>query len=119
MRARITEEQKTKIVQLRETGLGYREIGEAVGVNIWVAQYWGNPAAREKAKERFKKHSKQWRKRMMADEEAHKKYLEKYRPYIRKYMRERYQNDEKFRENAKRRSREYKLRKKRDDNNEQ
>jgi predicted transcriptional regulator len=74
--------------RLREEGLTYQEIADEVGFSASTVMYWVDPKHRRKRKEYMDGYAKEhyWKNRDY--------YLE----YNKKYIKERYNNDEEFRE---------------------
>lgn len=98
----ITNKQKQKIIELRESGLKIREISEKLGIKFATVHYHLNP---EKKKEQARKY---WRGLSIQQK---KERRARYKDYQIEYQRKKYNSDEDFKEKKKKLSRDYYKRK--------
>lgn len=89
-RKKVTKEILGEMKKLKETN-SYKKIAETFGVHVSTVMYHLNEKTRERIKERKRKNNKI-------------KDIDKYRKYQREYQRDRYHNDEEFREKQKKKS---------------
>lgn len=87
---KVTEELKITMKELREMGLTFSGIGKTLGLSESTVQYHLNP---------------KYRKETIARSIKNQKSRDK-KEYLKNYMKERYNNDEEFKERVKKDNRE-------------
>jgi hypothetical protein len=96
---KTTKEQINKIELLRKEGKKYKEIAEILGIDINKARYWADSNLRKN----MIVSSRKWL--LNKPIEQRRVIYNKRKEYFKKYIRERYHNDEQFREKHKERCR--------------
>jgi len=99
---RITEDLKSKILELRKEGLTYEQISVKLNIKLNQVVYWIKDKYRERVKELNKPKNKIYYYKNK------EKINLKRREYNKIYYKNKYKTDEVFREKQKQRSREYK-----------
>jgi len=106
---KITNEIKTKLIELSKRGLTQKNIAEKIGCSQNTICYHINKKFRKRRIENSKKYFNNLSK------EKQKEKREKQKEYQREYQRKKYKEDDKFREKQKDRAREYQRKKYKED----